>query len=275
MSIFGAILPSLISAGVGLIGGKKGQSQSDQYAQQMAQLAREPIDIMSPIGGAAYNADQNLLRIGLAPALQQQAGQLGGLSQGIFGLLGDPGFFGNALDPARISSEVERLRGIARPNEDALRASLRSQVYNRGRLGLGAGGGVTGQFFNPELASLEEAFARADMGRVDQATQRIQYEQQRQLGNLFGLLGAQTDILQSPMGLGQLSLMGRTPQAGLAGYGAAAARASNANDAFFGSLGQTLGGLDFGSLFGDSGGGLAGSYSIANSSSPMAPGLFF
>lgn len=223
----GSILPSVLSAGIGLLGSSRGQSRMDDYAQQALQATR-PLDVRSPLGSAVFS--RNDLRLRLPGAISRDISGLRGLRGDYFGLLNDPNF---------IQTEVDRLRGIARPNEDALRASLRSRLFNQGRLGLGVGNGMTGGMFNPELAALEEGFARADAGRVDQA----RGEQQRLLGNVFGLLGQETDLRALPLQAAQIGIQARTPSSALGPLYGAQQYAGRANDAFFGGLGSILSGL--------------------------------
>lgn len=257
---FGSILGGLASGAIGLLGSRRGQSGADDRAQAMLAASR-PVDVLGPFGMVDIN-EAGDFTISPSDRLGSLAAHLQGLSDPVFGLLSDPNFVG---------SEVNRLRSMAQPREDALRSQLRSQLFNQGRLGAGVGGGISGRMFNPELAALEEGLARADLARVGAA----RGEQQRLLGNLFGLLGAETDIRGLPLQQAQLSSAGRASSAGLTGLSAAAARAGNANDAFFGSLAQTIGELDFGSLFGGGGGGLSGPVRISNTTTPMQRGLFF
>jgi len=216
-------LGQLALGGAGLL---FGQDSADTRAQEILQASR-PVSVRSPLGRFTVGDDGDL-RLGLSRRQVGSLRNLQGLEGQLFGLLNDPDF---------VQSEVDRLRGIARPREDALRAQLRSQLFNRGRLGLGIGGGRTGEFFNPELAALEEAFAAEDTARV----QAARGEQQRLLGNVFGLLGAQEDIRRQPLAAAQVGIAGRPSQAGLQGLGFAQARASNSIDAFFTSAAQSLG----------------------------------
>ena len=232
------VIGAAISGAAGLLGASKNSKAARDVAN--AQLeASQPRNVISPLGESRFSAGDNQLQLALSPLLGARQGQLSDIATPLFGLLQDPNF---------VSSEVERLRGIARPNEDQLRASLRSQIYNRGRLGLGIGGGVTGNMYNPEMAALEEGLARADLGRVDSARN----EQQRLLGNLFGLLGQEQEVLKLPLLMGQLSTS--TPSS----YGAFGAQnlglqqQMGFNSSLYGEAGKSLGSI-FGGLFGGGG----------------------
>lgn len=227
--IAAAVIGGVATAGAGYMGSKSNQAAASKVAESQL-AASQPRHILGPTGEAAWDHRLGVLR--LTPTMEQQIrlGQIEGLTEPLFGLLNDPNF---------VQSEVDRLRGIARPREDMLRQSLRSRVYNRGRLGLGIGGGITGNAYNPELAALEEAFARADTERVGAA----RGEQQRLFGNLQGLIGMERDIRREPVELASLSL--GTPSS----FGAFGAQNMGLqaqmgyNSAFYGELGRSIGGI--------------------------------
>ena len=135
-----------------------------------------------------------------------------------------------------INEEVQRLRDIARPREDALRAQVRSRLFNAGRLGLGTGGGLTPGTFQPELAALEEGLARADTGRVQAARQ----EQQRGLLNLLDIIQAQQSLSTLPLQASQLGVAAGAPAGATAGLLNAGNLNARGIEGFFGSLARRI-----------------------------------
>lgn len=242
MALFAAALPFLAQAGVGLLGNALTQDDADERGQQLLQQSQGPSNITSPFGSFSRN-DAGDVSFGVTAGQQNDLNNIRGTRAGLFGQVNDPNF---------IQNEVDRLRGIARPREDAVRASLRSQLFNRGRLGVGVGGGTTGMMFNPELAALEEGLARADSGRVDQA-----FDTRSQLlGDISGLFNNEFGLNSQVRSLAGVASALRPSNAGLAGVTAANKRSVDANDSFFASLAQGVGGLDFGG--GNSDGGVLG-----------------
>jgi len=230
-----AFLGSLLGAGVGLLGNLFGQDEADDRGEQLLAQSQGPSSVVSPFG--TFLRDGDSVNLSATPTQLTDLNRIRQGREGLFNTFNDPDF---------VQSEVDRLRGISRPREDALRASLRSQVFNRGRLGLGVGGGLTGNLFNPELAALEEGLARADMARISQARQ----EQNRQLGLLGGLFGLENDIFSQVSRNSGIAAGLRPSAAGLSGMAAADRRSMDANDAFFATLGNAVGGLNFGGIFG-------------------------
>jgi len=244
MALFAAALPFLAQAGVSLLGNALGQDKADRRGQQLLQQSRGPANVNSPFGSFSQN-DVGDVTLGITSGQQNDLNNIRGTRAGLFGQVNDPEF---------IQNEVDRLRGIARPREDAVRASLRSQLFNRGRLGVGVGGGINGVMFNPELAALEEGLARADLSRVDQA-----FDTRSQLlGNISGLFNNEFGVNSQARSLAGVAAGLRPSQAGLSGVTAANQRAVNSNDAFFASLAQGVGNLDFDGIFDGGGSGNSG-----------------
>lgn len=241
MGLFAAALPGLISAGVSLFGGSRGQDIADRRANELLAASQGPSRIDSPFGTFNRN-DSGDISLGLTGNQQQDISNIRNLRGGLFEQLNDPEF---------VQNEVDRLRGISRPREDAVRASLRSQLFNRGRLGVGVGGGTTGMMFNPELAALEEGLARADLERVGLAQDR-QSQIFGQFGSTFGL---ESGIFNDARSVAGIASALRPSNAGLSGVASAGQRAVDSNDAFFASLAQGIGGL-FGGQ--QTGGGVLG-----------------
>jgi len=232
-----AVIAPLISAGVGFLGQQLTQGDQDDRGQQLLSASQGPTSVNSPFG--SFQREGDAITLGLTGGQQNDLNRIRGSRANLFGTFQDPEF---------VQNEVDRLRGIARPREDALRASLRSQLFNRGRLGVGVGGGVAGQMFNPELAALEEGLARADMSRIDQARQ----EQGRQLGMIGGLFGLENNLNNQIARTAGIASAFRPSNAGLSGIASANQRAGDFNDSFFSILGNSIGGFA-GGLFGDSG----------------------
>jgi len=155
-----------------------------------------------------------------------------------------------ASDPNFVGSEVDRLREIARPQEDRTRAALQSRLFSQGRLGAGIGGGRTGQFYNPETAALEEAFANVDLNRVAAA----RGEQQRLFGNSLGASEMLQNLFLLPA---QATGMSQRPGGTISpGFANAAAQGANfTNQANLFGLGQQV---QQNKLFGQLGGSLFG-----------------
>ena len=242
MSLLGSIAGPLISGGLGLLGGRKAKGNLEEALAAMQQMSR-PIDITGPFGFSRFNEDDEQIETGLSDSLAQALGQLG-TGRGLF--------HESLIDPDFITNEVDRLRTIARPRENQLRNELRSRLFNRGRLGLGTGDTLTGQFANPETAALEEAFARADAARIDQA----RGIRQQELGNFLGLLGAEQNLSLLPLEATRVGIAARPQSAALQGARDIGQQGARFNESFFGSLGENIGGI-FGDLFGggSSGGG--------------------
>lgn len=242
LGLLGSIAGPLISGGLGLLGSKKAKGNLEEALAQMQQMSR-PLDISGPFGFSKFNEDDRSIETGLSPSLDRAMGQLG---------TGRDIFHGALTDPNFVVNEVERLRGIAAPRENALREELRSRLFNRGRLGLGTNFTQTGGFANPETAALEEAFARADSSRIDQARDIRQQE----LGNFLGLLGAEENLSTLPLQATAIGIQARPPSAAYQGAAAIGNQQARFNESFFGSLGSGIQGA-LGSLGG--GGPAAGS----------------
>jgi len=234
------LLGSLIGAGVSLLGSRLGNRQQQQGVNA-ALAAGGPFDVRGPFGRADFDGSD--LNVQLGGKFSQGLNRSAALGNRALGSLG-------ALDfRAREQAELDRLQRLRQPQIDLARAQQQSSLFNRGRLGLARGGGLSGQLFNPETAGLEEAILRAQLGDIGSARQFSQQEQGfllDQAGGLFGLAG---DIGNRGLQQAQLGIAARNP-AGLAGLAAGPGFArARTTEGFFGALGNTIGGLDFGGTF--------------------------
>ncbi len=245
MGIFASIAAPLIGAGVSkLLGGSAARSQN--AGAQAALAAAQPIRIGGPMGTFDPSSGNTILSAQFLDALDSLKYE----RQRTFGRLEDPNF---------VQSEVQRLREMARPQEDQTRSALRDRLFAQGRLGAGRGGGRTGRLFNPETAALEEALANVDLQRVGAA----RGEQQRLLGNATSLIGAETALSDTALNMARIGIGGRA-DAGLANNFMAGAN-TNANSTLGAGfqIGQILqkpgllGGLFGGNPFGGTQGSFA------------------
>lgn len=232
MSIFG----SLLGGAIGLFG----QSRADDAREEAADKAfqrSQPISVTGPGGASTFEDGQ--LNLSLNPQLQRFQQGLGGAAEGALGSLRGMDFQG------RETAELDRLRTLRRPQIDQARAALQSRLVNRGRTGLGIGGGLQSGLFNPESAALEEAILRTDLGDIGAARGFSQQEQNFLLGQAGGLSSIQQDVLRGPESLGALSVGGR-PSGAVSALQAQPgfARANNTEN-FFAGLGQGIANTDF------------------------------
>ena len=246
MSIFG----SLLGGAVGLLGQKLGNDDREEAAEKAFQRSR-PISVSGPGGASTFEDDS--LNLSLNPQLERFQQGLGGAAESALGNLRGMDFQG------REAAELNRLRTLRRPEIDKARAALQSRLVARGRTGLGIGGGLSGNLFNPESAALEEAILRADLGDIGAARGFSQQEQNFLLGQVGGLSGIQQDVLGGPEALGALSV-GGAPSAAVSTLQAQPGfTAANQRNDFFASLGQGIAGTDFRDLASRfSSGGMAG-----------------
>lgn len=192
MSLFSAIAGPLIGTAANkFLSGGQDRAARDAIRQSAAR------NIAGPIGG--FDAGSG--RVILSAQFQDLLDDLKVNRQRTASTLNDPNF---------IQAEIDRLRDIALPQENRTRDRLRAQQFAQGRLGLGVGGGRTGQLFNPQSAALEEALANADLARVGAA----RGEQQRLFGNLVTLGQAEQELSNNAMNLARIGV----------GAGAAAGR---------------------------------------------------
>lgn len=230
---FGAIFDLLSGAG----------EQQGASVDALAQLRN--FDVAGPFGAVGFNPAEGgggSIDTSLSPALAQALIEIAGL-RGQFGeLLGDAA--GEEFDiESLIASEISRGRSAAAPQAEALRSSARGRLFGSGRLGLGAGGGVAGAPFQPELAALEEGFARADSSIVDQAINRGFAVQTGNRADRSDLVSQVLALLSSEMGLaglpaqfGQLGINARPPAQAVQGTLDAGDTRQAASEGFFGKL---------------------------------------
>ncbi len=243
------LIGGLISGGLGLLGQSRAEKAQKRAVEASVQEVA-PRNVTGPLGFSQVGADGGLT-LGLSPELQTTFGQLG---------QGRNNFASSLTDANFIPDEVARLREISAPRENELRSSLRSRLFNRGRLGLGTQGAVSGANVNPELGALEEAFARADLARVGQARDN----RQQDISNFLGLAGAQSQLASLPNQLGNLSVASRTPSQVASGHLGVGNQQARFNESFFGSLGSGIG-----QAVGGLGGAFAGGAPAGSASSVL------
>lgn len=310
MSLFG----SLLGAGVSFLGSRLSQRQTER-GSQAALAASSPFSVSGPFGSSQVQGQQ--INQSLGPELSNAFGLFSGLTTGPQQSIQVPGLerptetaagldrlavlLGNADVLPSEQQRLAELRNIARPGEERALASTRSQVFNQGRLGLGVGGGVTGAQFNPELASLQEGLARADLSRVQQARQDTIQDRARRFNEEFAAQGlfsglrdeqrratelARLDaergfrrrlassaearnILGVPMRASQIGIAAAAPQGIAAMQAAPFAQGARSTESFFSGLGQ---GIADSGLFG--GGGTASTADTSGGFDLFPEGLF-
>ena len=249
-----ALFDDLLGAGLGFLGTRLASNQEQGAVNRALQLAN-PVSVAGPTGLASFS--DGLLTLGLTPQLQQAFNQAGASGLSALNTLGGANF------ATREANELARLQALRQPQIDAARASLQSQLANRGRLGVGAGGGITPGLFNPESAALEEAIARTQLSDIAAARDFSQQEQSFLANQARDLIGIGNQIQQPLQQNALLGIQSRLPSA-LAGLAAQPGfNEANTTRGFFSGLGNTLGGIggaigDFLGLGGDSLGGLFG-----------------
>jgi len=236
-----AILSSLISGGLGLLGNKIAGNQL-QGGANAALNAVQPREVRSPLGNLDTNDGKlNVSLPGQLGGIFSQANTLGARS---LSDLGSMDFRG------REASELERLQTLRRPEIDRARSQLQSQLLNRGRIGLGVGGGVSKGLFQPESAALEEAIMRTQLGDIGAARQFSQQEQGFLQNQAQGLFGIGRGIAGGALGAASLGLAGRNPQGIAALQSRPGAAQGSSLGGFFSGLGSSLGNQDFSGVFG-------------------------
>ena len=272
----GSALGSIAGAVAGpIIGGLFGRSSSNQAASAArqagsdqiaaAQIAADaarfrPFAVTTGFGRSFFDEDKQTAGYEIDPALAAFRDRALGLSAGVYDQLG-------AADPQQAAAQyLAEQQGLLAPQRMAEDVALRNAQLGRGRVGLGlaseAAGAGMGGMVNPEQFQLQAARALADAQMAAGAREMGQADIDRLIGRASGLFQQGTGIEQlamTPLTVGA-ELGGRQSQAGanvgqslLAG-GQSAAQAnlaaglSRAN--FTQSLGNTIGGLNFGGLFG-------------------------
>ena len=212
------------------MGGRRGQKQLER-AERMPTRTLFEREIIPPIPGltaplavtgpqGAAQIRNGVFDLTLTNRLQQALRDLE-----IIGAADLSESIGNARDARSIPDldqltqrEFERLTALARPEEDRLRARVRGALGSTGRLGVGIGGGRTGAFFQPEIASLEEALATAGLERAGAARGLAERERAFQVGEeerIFNRalrsIQAQLGIRSQPLSLADLALRTRVP----------------------------------------------------------------
>lgn len=217
------LFSSLLGAGVGILGNVLGGREEERGARA-AQQASIPPNVVSPLGSTVFSG--GVLNAALSPQLQQAFTTATQVGQGALSQLQNQNV--GQLEAQRF----QQLQSLAFPRESLLRAQARTRLFNRGRLGLGIGGGRTGLAFNPETAALEEALANARLARRESAGAFARAEQSRLLGQATGSLGLAQGLGSGLLGQAGLGVQARTP-AGIAGL---AARPGFGNASFLSNL---------------------------------------
>ena len=261
-----------------VIGGLFGRSASNQAAgaaraaggDQLAaaQLAAEaqrfkPYAVTTGFGRSFFDEDKQTAGYEIDPRLAGFRDTNYDLSRGVYDQLG-------AADPQAAAAQyLSEQMGLLQPQRMAEDIALRNQQLGRGRIGLGlsgeAAGAGMGGMVNPEQFQLQAARALADAQMAAGAREMGQADIDRLIGRASGLFSQGAGIEQlalTPLTLGS-EMGGRAASAGAnvgqsllaGGQGAAqanlAAGLSRAN--FTQSLGNTIGGMNFGGLFNNMG----------------------
>lgn len=268
MGVLGSIAGAATSA---LLGGLLGGDDDEDAARAQAEAARIP-DVYSPLGyqisdysdpgnptlisGLAPDAEENRRISNLVSQnyLTRLAGATNAAAQSPIQLLSQEA---QAAQRNRLQGqELDRFTQLRQPQIERARQSLQSQLLRRGRLGLGAGGTLSGRLANPEIAGQEEAILRTQLGDVLNARDFADTEVQRQRENTLqdisarqqqqsfllnqaqasGTLGGQ--LASGTIGqLGQIAAGSALNPAVALAQGAPATQRANSTSAFFSGLG--------------------------------------
>lgn len=265
-----------ISAAIGVGGSLLGSSMASKSANRAAdaqlQASREaaeaakfrPYAVSTGFGSSFFDEKRQRAGYNLDPRLAAFRDQNYGLASDVYGQLG-------TADPQEFAAQVMAERqGLLQPQRQAEDIALRNQQLGRGRIGLGltgaAAGAGMGGMVNPEQFSLQQARALADAQMAAEAREQGQADIDRLIGRAGGLFQQGAGIEQLgmvPLTTGaDLGKTGVAAGSGMAqallagGTGAAQANlAAGLNRAnMFQQLGSTIGGMNFGSMFGGGGG---------------------
>ena len=239
MGLFDTIAGGLVSGIFGSLGSKSASRQESQ-AVQTAQQAANPLSVFSPTGYSVFDADNQRIMTGLNQQLGTGLTRSSTLANRALGNYFWDDFGGKST--ANVQREVGRLGQLRAPSIANARASLQSQLLNRGRLGLGVGGGLSGRAFNPEVAGQEEAILRAQLGDIGYAQDRARQRKQDLLWEATGLFNLSSGISGVAGRDAALGIAARVPGsiAALQAQPGFNQGASTRN--FFSGLGTTLGG---------------------------------
>lgn len=250
MGLFSSIAGAVAGPLIGGILGREGDDRAARNVDQSSQAilaAGGPFNVSGPGGQAGFQDGTLTTSFGGSPGFANVFNQANMVAQQNLGALsGGADFFG------REQAEFERLQRLRQPSIQAARAGLQERLFNRGRSGFGRGGGLSGNLFNPESAALEEAILRAQTGDIREARNLSQQDQEFLLNQGRVAQGISQGVASFPLQQAQLGINARNPFAGAAGQGDLVRARSN--QGFFNSLGNTVGGLDFGGLFNQGGG---------------------
>ena len=277
-----------VAATVGgqLIGARSASKAANTAANAQVQAGREaaeaarfrPYAVSTGFGRSFFDEGAQTAGYELDPRLAAFRDQNYGLATNVYDQLG-------TADPQEFAAQVMAERqGLLQPQRQAEDIALRNQQLGRGRIGLGltgaAAGAGMGGMVNPEQFSLQQARALADAQMAAEAREQGQADIDRLISRAGGLFQQGAGIEQLgmvPLTTGaDLGKTGVAAGSGMAqallagGTGAAQANlAAGLNRAnMFQQLGSTIGGMNFGGMFG--GGG--GSGGVVSPNASYAPG---
>lgn len=224
-------LSSLVGGGLGVLGSVLGGKSQEKAARAAAQ-ASAPLNVRGPFGQAIFS--DGVLTGSLSPAFQSQLNALTSQANKTFGAF-------SGLDiPGLERQQLSTLRNLAQPEQDRIRAQVRNEVFQRGRLGLGTRGARTGQNVQPELASLAEGEATADLLRQLQSQTFARNEQARLLDQFLTLQNQALGLSTLPTNQASIGVQARTPQSIAALAGVPGQSRANFVTSFLGTLGSNI-----------------------------------
>ena len=225
-SVLKPLLPSIASAATGsLVSGFFGSRAADKQREQAVQLLSGTSQ--SPFGSIVRSTSGDI-RATLSPELQAEFDRNLALADAAgkrFSAFDRPA--AEARARARLSRKIE-------PQMEEAEATLRNQLYQRGRLGVGTGTGA-----NPEMKALLEAQNEARLAQVEASEDIARAEQQQEFSDYLGHLnvasGLQTGLV------GGTTMPGFSSLEGIASAGTFEAAFANQMGAFFGEMSKFLG----------------------------------
>ena len=255
--IAAAVAPSVIG---GLMGGG-----SDGGAGRVAAVSREdaiaasemakfkPYAITSGFGKSMFDTDAQTATYELDPTLKAYRDQLYGLGQ--------QGIAGINLDPTQAAQAYyDQQQGLMAGGRTAQDIALRQQQLQQGRIGLGLSGASQGAgagtgYVNPEQYQRDLARAQADAQLSVDVNQLARQQLNEDIARATGLfdtgfgvekLGQSALTMGADIGSAAANANANAAKLFLGGTGASNEMQLGANAAkgnFYGSLGESLGGL--------------------------------
>ena len=215
--------PSLISAGVGMLGSQQAGQSAQQASQQVAQTGQfRPIGTTTRFGSSGFQFDPSGRLTGagytLSPEAQAYQNQLSGMTgqgltqgQQLQGLASQ--YLGESPEAVR-QRYVQQQTALVAPEQEQQLAGIRNRLFQTGRGGLATGATQAGGLMatNPEMAAYYNAVAKQQAqiaaGADTAAQNQIKFGQGLAAGAYepfkagFGAMGTVEQAGQQALGLG-------------------------------------------------------------------------